>query len=268
MDIGTIASKSVEAYQQPNRTQKTQSANAKEALKQAAAASGRPMITESEEYGKVIGDVKLSDKALEYYKKLKSKFSGMDFVLVSEDAKSAAQKNAASYGNASKTVVLINEEKLEKMATDESYRKKYEGLIASGQKQMQGLSHTVAGFGIEMNSDGTASYFAAVKNASKLQQERIEEKRAEKRAEKKTEAKKAEKEKQKERVEEKHADKKKAEKAADSDDEWMQEDYEMIRANDIESIFNRVSDYSFHMLSDNVQTEAERMVGGSIDFKA
>ena len=52
-------------------------------------------------YGTVIGDVELSDKAKDYYNKLKAKFGNMDFILVSKDMKSQVQANAAAYGNAS-----------------------------------------------------------------------------------------------------------------------------------------------------------------------
>ena len=38
-------------------------------------------------YGTVIGDVELSDKAKDYYNKLKAKFGNMDFILVSKDMK-------------------------------------------------------------------------------------------------------------------------------------------------------------------------------------
>lgn len=53
----------------------------------------------------------------------------MDFILVSKDQKANAQANAASYANAGKMVVLIDEEKVERMAADENYRKQYEGII-------------------------------------------------------------------------------------------------------------------------------------------
>jgi hypothetical protein len=78
--------------------------------------------------GMAIGDVQLSDKAKEYYNKLKAKFSNMEFIAVSQDMKSQVQANAAAYGNASKQVVLIDDAKLEQMANDESFRKKYEGM--------------------------------------------------------------------------------------------------------------------------------------------
>lgn len=86
--------------------------------------------------GKTIGEPKLSDKAKEYYEKLKKKFSTMDFILVSKDMKETAKANAGQYANANKMVVLIDEEKIERMAEDESYRKQYEGIIANASSQL------------------------------------------------------------------------------------------------------------------------------------
>ena len=63
--------------------------------------------------GKTIGEPKLSDKAKEYYEKLKKKFSTMDFILVSKDMKETAKANAGQYANANKMVVLIDEEKIQ-----------------------------------------------------------------------------------------------------------------------------------------------------------
>ena len=81
--------------------------------------------------GKTIGSPKLSEKAARYYEQLKSKYSNMDFILVSADQKEQAKSQAGSYANANKMVVLIDEEKIEKMAEDENYRKQYEGIIAN-----------------------------------------------------------------------------------------------------------------------------------------
>ena len=72
--------------------------------------------------GRTVGNPELSEKAAKYYEQLKSKFGNMEFVLVSKDMKEQAQANASSYANTSKTVVLIDEEKIEKMAEDEKYR--------------------------------------------------------------------------------------------------------------------------------------------------
>ena len=44
-------------------------------------------------YGTVVGNVELSDKAKAYYDKLKNKFHGMDFILVSKDMKSQVEAN-------------------------------------------------------------------------------------------------------------------------------------------------------------------------------
>ena len=90
------------------------------------------LVPRKTEYGMTIGDVQLSDKAKDYYNSLKSKYHNMEFIAVSKDMKAQVQQNAASYGNANKMVVLIDEEKLERMATDESYRKKYEGILMYG----------------------------------------------------------------------------------------------------------------------------------------
>ena len=72
------------------------------------------MPAEKAGYGTVVGDVKLSDKAKEYYAKLKEKFHGADFVLVSRDMKEQVEANASRYGSASKPIILIDDEKIEK----------------------------------------------------------------------------------------------------------------------------------------------------------
>ena len=78
--------------------------------------------------GRTIGDVKLSDEAAKYYEQLKEKYSNMEFILVSKDMKEQAQAHAASFANPTKMVVLIDEEKIERMATDEDYRAQYESV--------------------------------------------------------------------------------------------------------------------------------------------
>ena len=66
--------------------------------------------------GAVIGTPELSDKAKKYYEQLKKKYSNMDFILVSKDKKAEAQANAGRYANANRMVVLIDTEKIERMA--------------------------------------------------------------------------------------------------------------------------------------------------------
>ena len=130
-------------------------------------------------YGTVIGDVELSDKAKDYYNKLKAKFGNMDFILVSKDMKSQVQANAAAYGNASKQVVLIDDEKIEKMATDESFRRKYEGIIAMSQAKLQEAKNSltssgasVNNFGMSVDANGKATFFATVEKAAKKKAEK------------------------------------------------------------------------------------------------
>ena len=110
----------------------------------------------------------------------------MDFILVSKDMKEMAKANAGSFANPHKMVVLIDEEKIERMASDEEFRKQYEGLIATAQKKMpelkQAFSTTsnVKGFGMQVNDDGRASFFAVMDKSFKSQAERLEKQRAEK----------------------------------------------------------------------------------------
>ena len=153
----------------------------------------------SADYGKTIGKAKLSDEGAKYYEELKKKYSGMDFVLVSKDMKEYAKQNASSFGNANKMVVLIDEEKIERMATDEKFRAQYEGLIARAQSAMPALKSlaekqgNVKSIGMQVNDNGTASYFAVMQKSSKDMAEKIAAKRAAKKEAEKQAEKKAEK---------------------------------------------------------------------------
>lgn len=118
--------------------------------------------------GKTIGEPQLSEKGAKYYEQLKAKYGNYDFILVSKEEKAAAEANAAKYATPNKTVVLIDEEKIEKMATDPEYRKKYENILSGAQAQIdqlkKSLSNTpgVKGFGINVHDNGATSFFAAV----------------------------------------------------------------------------------------------------------
>lgn len=125
-------------------------------------------VTESKDLGKTIGDPKLSKEAQKYYEKLKKKYGNYDFILVSKDQKANAQANAAKYANNIKTVVLIDEEKIERMAMDESYRKKYEGILSGATAQLQQLKSSVEKsgadvkeYGMQVNDGGTTSFFCS-----------------------------------------------------------------------------------------------------------
>lgn len=164
-------------------------------------------------------------------------------------------------------VVLIDEEKIERMATDEKYRMKYEGIIgdaASGLSQLksqienQGLSGNVKGYGMKVNDGGTASFFAVLKKSSSDQKARIEKKAAEKREANKAADKKAEKKAKEEKLDESRD----VPYTEDSGDDTV-----TITANSIEELLQKINDYSFTMKSDTVQTEAEKGLGQHIDFR-
>jgi hypothetical protein len=225
-------------------------------------------------YGKTIGNAKLSEAGAKYYEQLKQKYSNMDFILVSEDQKANAQANASSYANSSKMVVLIDEDKIERMATDENYRKQYEAIISnssSGLSQLKssiessGLGSSVQGYGMQINDGGTASFFAVLKKSSSDQKARIEKKAEEKKAEKKAAEKKAEKKEQEERLEkarEADADEKTGDRKTDEETETV-----TLTANSIEELMKKISDYTMEARSNNVQTDYEKTIGQNIDYR-
>lgn len=228
------------------------------------------------DYGTVIGNVELSDKAKEYYNKLKAKFHNMDFILVSKDMKSQVQANAAAYGNASKQVVLIDDAKIEQMATDESFRKKYEGIIAMSQLKLQEAKNSltssgasVKNFGMSVDSKGNTSFFATLEKSSETQAKILEKRQAKKKAEKAKEEKLAEKKAKEERIEEARAEKKETQEEADAVENSPIDDKEYIeiRANSMEALINKVSRYAYDNSSKQVMTEEEKQVGQSFDYR-
>ncbi|MDY3908509.1 MAG: DUF6033 family protein [Eubacterium sp.] len=139
-------------------------------------------LKNSKVYGKTVGQPKLSEKAQKYYEELKKKYQDMEFILVSENKKDDVQANAGRYAAMSgkETVVLIDEEKIERMAEDEAYRSKYEGIIQNASSQLSQMSKKLADsgasvktVGMQVNDNGTATLFAA------LQKERIDKKQHE-----------------------------------------------------------------------------------------
>lgn len=224
----------------------------------------------SNNYGRTIGSPTLSEEGQKYYEELKKKYGNMEFILVSSDMKEQAKAQAASYANPVKTVVLIDEEKIERMATDENYRKQYEGIIsnaASGisqlKKSLESSGAKVKGYGMQVGSGGLTSFFAVLEKSSAAQRERINKKAADKKAEKKAAEKKAERKEAKERLEEKRTGGK--EKPADS---TYGSDTVTITANSIEELIQKINDYTFIDRSNQVRTEEEKAVGQYFDFRS
>lgn len=197
-----------------------QQANGAQGMAGAAGAKGaggtkgaeRTKDAKAADYGKTVGNPQLSDKAAEYYKQLKSKYGDMEFILVSKDEVANAKQNAAQYARKDKPVVLIDEDKLERMATDESYRKKYEGIISQSKSQLSQMADKmggvpgIKGFGMQVNDDGTASFFAVAQKNNETMVKKLSEKRAAKKAQAKEAEKKAAKKAAEEKLAEKRAE--------------------------------------------------------------
>ena len=234
--------------------------------KQVKAEDTKNTAKKSNVKGKTVGEPKLSDKAAKYYEDLKKKYSGMEFILVSRDQKAFAQSQAASYANPAKMVVLIDEDKIERMATDESYRKQYEGIIANAASGMSQLSKSlsgnssVKGYGMKVNGNGTASFFAVIDKSLAAQRKRIEKKAQEKKEAKKAEEKRAKKKEQQEKLEESW------EKDSGKTENLYDEDTVTVQASSIEELLKKINDVTFESMSDYARTEEEKIIGQSFDF--
>lgn len=245
------------AQQSPKKDKTEKSTSSVETKAWKGVASDSSLIpTTKTGYGTVVGDVELSDKAKDYYAKLKEKFGNVDFVLVSRNMKEQVEANASRYGSSAKPIVLIDDEKIERMANDPAYAKKYEGIIASSLEKLQAARNTLAAsgatiknFGMSVGENGKTSFFAVLEKASdsanKIREKNLEKHKAEKAEEKK----KAEKAKEKERLEELTEDK----------------EYIEFKSESLEDLIDRVSQYAFN--SSASALEAQEGIGQSIDFK-
>lgn len=228
--------------------------------------------------GKTIGEPKLTEQAAKYYEELKKKYSNMDFILVSKDQKEQAQSQAGNYANANKMVVLIDEEKIERMATDENYRKQYEGIIGNAALQLPQMQSSlsssganVKGYGIQVNDNGTASYFAVIDKSLAAQKTRIEKKAAQNREDKK-EAAEAAAQKRLEEIRTSHkntaTDKTEGEKNNQGAHAITGKgDNVTVTASSMEELLQKIQDTMYAGLSDVMQTDVEKMMGQNIDFK-
>jgi len=210
-----------------------------------------------ENYGKTIGKPELSEKAQKYYEDLKKKYSNLDFILVSNDMKEMAKAQAGSYANPNKMVVLIDEEKIERMANDEEYRKQYESIISNAATKLPQLKKSlgnvagVKGFGAQVKDNGITSFFAVIDKSLAAQKKRIE-----KNAEKKAEKKKADAKKEAKKAEEE----KRAEKYADKANEVT------VTASSVEELVQKVNAILYGDEDDSIQTDSEKMIGQNFDF--
>ena len=226
--------------------------------------------------GTVIGNVALSDEAKEYYDKLKAKYHNMDFILVSTDIKGQVAKNASAYGNANKPVVLIDTEKIETMATDESFRKKYEGIIAMSMLQLSEAKNSLSSsgaslknFGMSVDSNGKTSFFATLEKMNAYSKT-LAEKQAEKKAAKAKEKKAVIQKEQEEKLEEKRAQKRTSEKVSEdveNKEPTDEKEYIVIKADSMENLIKKVSRYAYDNSEKQVLTDVEKQVGQQFDSR-
>ena len=222
--------------------------------------------------GRTVGSPELTEKAAKYYEELKKKYGNLDFILVSKDQKEYAKANASRYSNPNKMVVLIDEEKIERMAEDEKFRSQYESIISQGANGLTQLKSKLANMGLNVKScgmnvydNGATSFFATMDQSFKAQnktaQERLARKKAAKKAEEKKAARKAEEKKQQEKLEAGRAEKKEIrEEFFESD-----EDGEVtFTADSIEDLISQIENADY-LIRQDIRSSFERQVGQRFD---
>lgn len=209
--------------------------------------------------GRTLGSPKLSDKALKYYEQLKKKYSNMDFILVSPEKKAEAERNKGMYSSSKELIVLIDSDKIERMAEDAEYRKKYEGILSGATAQVEQMklslgtnASRVSSFGMTFDDHGNASFFAVVDKSLAKQRERISERREESVKAKKEEARKTDRKKAEERLQEGMQ--------ADSGDKVT------VTAHSWDDLLKKIDNVIMSDMADHMLTSAERKVGQNFDF--
>ena len=185
--------------------------------------------------------VQLSQRAEALLKKLKLKYSNMDFMVADYET----DEEAAEYlsrGNKEYSV-LLDPETLEEMAADKATEEKYTGLLdeATGKlselkDELEKNGEEVKHIGVTIGKDGTLTYFAELEKMSEKQRERIEASKEKKQEE----AKKADKAKQNEPAKPKRT---------------------RVQANSIEELLEKIRGVNWDEIP-----EAEEKPGSRFDF--
>lgn len=213
--------------------------------------------------GRTIGEPQLSEKAAKYYEQLKAKYSNMDFILVSPEKKAEAESQKGMYQSSKELIVLIDSDKIEKMAEDEAYREKYESILSGATAQIAQMKsslgangESVSSIGMTFDDHGNASFFAVVDKSLAAQRERIDQKKEERMEEKKA----AEKKEAKKKAEEKRAE------GPHSTYKGKEEDKVTVTASSLDELLKKIDTVIFESRADSVKTEAEKAVGASFDY--
>ena len=130
----------------------------------------------------------LSRAAQKLLKELQKTYKNMDFIVADCDT----EEEAAEYlsRGTSEYSALLSTDELEKMAADESVKKKNMEILDGAveklddmKKQLGEKGEDVTRIGIAIGNDGEVSFFAELEKNSEKQRERIEKNREEKKAE-------------------------------------------------------------------------------------
>lgn len=213
---------------------------------QSKATGKKQGIKKAEETGQAQESVKLSSKAKKYFNELKKKYGNMDFTVANYSSDEEAQKYL-SKGNKQYSV-LIDPETLEKMANDEGTRNRYEGIIANAGGQLnkvkEGLGEdakNIQSLGISIDKDGIVSYLAEMviernttDNSANLTEDKTEK------ADKKTDKK---------------------------EQKDTKNQIQRFKASSIEELIKQIREAQAQEKTNSVETEREKVVGQSFDYK-
>lgn len=213
---------------------------------QSKATGKKQGIKKAEETGQAQESVKLSSKAKKYFNELKKKYGNMDFTVANYSSDEEAQKYL-SKGNKQYSV-LIDPETLEKMANDEGTRNRYEGIIANAGGQLnkvkEGLGEdakNIQSLGISIDKDGIVSYLAEMviernttDNSANLTEDKTEK------ADKKTDKK---------------------------EQKDTKNQIQRFKASSIEELIKQIREAQAQEKTNSVETEREKAVGQSFDYK-
>ena len=143
---------------------------------------------------------KLSQKAQDYLAQLKEKYNMADIIIAEYATDEEARRLMA--GSSKAYSIVITPDLLERMATEEETREKYEGILDQGFANMKTIKEqlgedadNIKSLGMTVDKDGNIKYFATLNNQRIQAEKRLEEKKE------KQEAKKAEEKKEEEKIE-------------------------------------------------------------------
>lgn len=192
--------------------------------------------------------VQLSDKARDLLEKLKKKYTNMDFMVADYETEEEASEYLSR--GTKEFSVLIDPETLEEMAADEEVCDKYLGILDDSKDKLSDMmeelgdeKNQIRTVGINIDRDGTVTYFAELEKTNSRQRERLEKNREAKteksdKAEKQDEAlRKTEKEKRKRAY---------------------------LQADTVEELMEKIRNINWEA----VEEEEIKKTGGRIDFKA